>query len=80
MFRHVPKSVVLPASRKFAEGSRKGEAEDRFRNKEDGANSHVYMYMYVMLVYFVLCYVMLCFYACSVMYVLYCNRMYCNEM
>ena len=30
VFRHVPKSVVLPASRKFAEGSRKGEAEDFF--------------------------------------------------
>ena len=34
MFRHVSDRVVLPASRKFAEDSRKGEAEGDFWSKE----------------------------------------------
>ena len=59
VFRHVPKSVALPASRKFAEGSWKGEAEDFFWNNEYGVN---FMYIcrlcYVMLFYAALCYVM----------------------
>ena len=62
VFRHVPKSVVLPASRKFAEGSRKGEAEDFFWNNEYGVNfMYICMLCYVMVFYAALCYVMSCY-------------------
>ena len=62
VFRHVPKSVVLPASRKFAEGSRKGEAEDFFWNNEHGVNfMYICMLCYVMLFYAALCYVLFCY-------------------
>ena len=67
------------SSRKFAEGSRKGEAEDFFWNNEYGVNfMYICMLCYVMvftLRYAMLCLVMLCYYVCSVMYVLYCNVM-----
>ena len=62
VFRHVPRSLVLPASRKFAEGSRKGEAEDFFWNNEYGVNfMYICMLCYVMLFYAELCYVMFCY-------------------
>ena len=78
VLRHVPKSVVLPASRKFAEGSRKGEAEDLFWNNEYGVNSRVYMY--VMLCYDFLrcamsCYVLLCYVIMCVVLCMFCNVM-----
>ena len=44
MFRHVSERVVLPASRKFAEDSRKGEAEGVFRARNIGQPSHIYIY------------------------------------
>ena len=67
------------SSRKFAEGSRKGEAEDFFWNNEYGVNfMYICMLCYVMvctLRYAMLCLVMLSYYVCRVMYVLYCNVM-----
>ena len=49
MFRHVSERVVAPASRKFAEDSRKGEAEGDFWSKEywTTLNPHIYIYIYV---------------------------------
>ena len=45
MFRHVSERVVLPASRKFAEDSRKGEAEGDFWSKGRLDNPHIYIYI-----------------------------------
>ena len=51
VFRHVPNSVALPASRKvrgrLAEASRKGEAEDCFWNK-----AHEYMYVVLCMLFY----------------------------